>query len=954
MRRLRSLTLTAIVLLVIFGGGPLVGFYTDALWFRSIGYLPVFLKSFAWEWLVGLGGAIIAAAFTHVNLRIAWGQARWTGPLNVVNLRGEAYEAEPERVGRFLWIGALVAGLLGGVAMAGSWLDVQRFLHAVPFGVADPLFGRDISFYFFRLPFYELLYTFLFSLILLVTIAVGVLYLVTGGAGLLQRQVSLKPGARQHLTLLFALLLGLKAWGYWLDAFELVYSTRGVAFGASYADAHAQLPALRLLLALALLAAAGLVLNLRLRRARLLWGLPVLVLVASVLGSLYPALMQQFVVKPDELTREKPYIQLNIENTRRAFGLDRVGEQEFPASSDLTAADLNASRSTIDNIRLWDWQPLQATYAQLQEIRPYYDFKDVDIDRYRVADPSRSAGPAGTQAPLRQVMLSAREMNNQRLPTQGLTWINQHLKYTHGYGLVMNPANEADAEGVPHFWLRDLPPRSDVGLKVDRPEIYYGETTDDYVVVKTREREFDYPAGDQNQETSYQGTGGVPVSSLLRRAAFALRLGSTNLLLSGAIKGDSRVLIYRNIRAAVRQVAPFLSYDQDPYVVLDNGRLVWILDAYTRSGAYPYSEPFMPAAAGQGGELAGANYVRNSVKVTIDAYDGSMHFYLADAKDPIALTYQGIFPGLFQPLAAMPASLQAHLRYPEDLFTAQAQAYGTYHMTSAEVFYNREDTWALPRQVRSQAGNNQGQGPMAPYYTIMQLPGEKDAEFVLMIPFTPGGRPNMISWLIARADAPNYGQLLDFRLPKQSTIYGPMQVEGRIDGDTTISQSLTLWSQSGSEVIRGNLLVVPVQNSVLYVEPLYLQATSNKLPELKRVIVAYADQVVMQPSLGEALAEIFGQTQPGQPSAGPTGPGAPAGPGGPTGPTGPGIPVNPALQALIQQANQLYAEAQEALKSGDWTTYGDRVKRLGEVLTQLQTGGATGTTGVPAAPKPTP
>lgn len=958
MRRLRSLLVTAIVLLVVFGGGPLVVFYTDALWFRSVGYLPIFWKSFAWEWLVGLGGGIIAAAFAYVNLRFAWKQARGRGPLGVIDLNGESYEIGGERFARYLWIGALVAGLIGGIATAGSWLDLQRFLNAVPFGVADPLFHRDVSFYVFRLPFFEIIYTYVFTLILLISLVVGLLYLVTGGAGLLlRRELKLAPGARQHLTVLFALLLAVKAWGYWLDAFDLVYSTRGVAFGASYADVHAQLPALRLLLVLAALAAAGLLLNLRLKRSRLLWGLPVAVLVASVLGSVYPAMVQQFIVKPDELARERPYIEMNIAATRQAFGLDKVGEQEFSARTDLTAADLTANASTLNNVRLWDWQPLQATYAQLQEIRPYYDFKDVDIDRYRVADPTRAAGQAGSQPPLRQVMLSAREMNNQRLPAQGLTWVNQHLKYTHGYGLVMNPTNEADTEGVPHFWLRDLPPRSDVGLKVDRPEIYYGETTDGYVIVKTQEREFDYPSGDQNQETTYKGTGGVPVGSLLNRTAFALRLGSTNVLLSGAITGQSRVILYRNIKDAVREVAPFLQYDHDPYIVLDNGRLVWMMDAYTATGAYPYSEPFTPAATGQGGELAGANYARNSVKVTIDAYDGTMHFYLADPQDPIARSYQRIFPTLFQPLSAMPASLQAHLRYPEDLFTAQAQAYTTYHMTSPEVFYNREDAWALPAQVTTQSGS-QGQGPMSPYYTVMQLPGEKDAEFVLMIPFTPIGRPNMISWLVARADAPNYGQMLSYRLPKQSTIYGPMQVEGRIDGDTTISQNLTLWSQSGSEVIRGNLLVVPVKDSVLYVEPLYLQATSNKLPELKRVIVAYADQVVMQPSLGEALAQIFGQ-QPGQPPTGQTGPGP--GPGGATGPgttgpgtTGPGTQANPALQALIQQANQLYAEAQDALKRGDWATYGDRINKLGAILQQLQSGGVTGTSGAGAAPKPTP
>ena len=946
MRRLLPTFIVILAVLLLTGGGSLVVLYTDALWFRTVGFSSVFWKSLSWEWLVGLAGGLLTGLFVYLNLAVAWGQARWSGPISVVGRDGGVFEAEPSRLGRFLWVPAAIAGVIGGFAIAPAWLDLQRFLHAVSFGLADPLFGRDVSFYVFRLPVYQDLYGYLFTLTLVTGLLTGLIYLLTGGAGLLRRSISLGPQARTHLTLLFSLLLGLKAWGYRLDAFNLVYSPRGVAFGAGYADVHAQLPALRLLLVLTVLAAIGLAVNAWLRRGLLLWGLPVLVVAASLLvGSLYPALVQQFVVKPNELARESPYIALNIRYTQRAFDLSRVEEKDYPIRTDLSVEDVAKNQDTLANIRLWDWQPLLATYAQLQEIRPYYDFKDVDIDRYQLPD------QAGATA-LRQVMLSVREMNNGRLPEQGRTWINQHLKYTHGYGLVVSPANEFDQEGLPGFLAQDLPPRSAPGFEVTRPEIYYGETTDDYVLVGTSEKEFDYPMGDQNQEAVYQGRGGVPVGSLLTRAAFAARLGSMNLLVSSAVSGNSRVIMYRNIMSAVRRVTPFLRFDADPYAVLDQGRVVWILDAYTVSDRFPYSEPFRPAVQGQGAELGGANYVRNSVKVTVDAYDGTMRFYLIDPSDPVAASYQGIFPGLFRPLSEMPESLRAHLRYPEDLFTTQAQMYATYHMTVPEVFYNREDTWALAQQVHTQQGDRR---PMAPYYTVLRLPGEPQAEFVLMVPFTPGSRPNMISWLVARSDGQNYGGLRIYRLPKQQTIYGPMQVEGRIDGDTTISQNLTLWSQSGSEVIRGNLLVVPIKDSVLYVEPLYLQATNNRLPELKRVIVAYSDRVVMETTLGAALTRIFGESPnlpPTGPAAPPTGPGP--SPGAP-GPGAPGLPGTPgSASGLIQEANRLYSEAQDLLRQGDWAGYGDRMRRLGDLLQQLQaqTGGGAVQSGTPARPTP--
>jgi hypothetical protein len=611
--------------------------------------------------------------------------------------------------------------------------------------------------------------------------------------------------------------------------------------------------------------------------------------------------MQRYLVEPNEVAREVPYIQYNIQFTRQAYGLENVDERDFGQVAPLTVETLNANRASLQNVRLWDYRPLSDTYRQIQAIRLYYGFHDLDIDRYRI------------DGDYRQVILAARELDQSQL--QSVTWVNQHLQFTHGYGVVMNPVNEITPEGLPHLWIKDLPPTISVPLKIDRPEIYYGELTDNYVFVNTGIQEFDYPRGEENVYTSYQGAGGVPLDSYLKRLAFALRLGDANVLLSQYIDINSRLLFNRRIQDRVREVAPFLRYDDDPYLMILDGKLYWVQDAYTVSDHYPYSQPVS-------GDI---NYIRNSVKVVIDAYEGSMTFYIADPTDPLVQTYSAIFPGLFTPQAAMPDGLRQHLRYPEGLFTIQATMYQTYHMRDVNVFYNKEDQWSLPHEVRG--GQQQ---LIEPYYVIIRLPSGTQEEFMLIQPFTPANKDNLIAWMAARCDGENYGKLVVYRFPKQELIFGPLQIEARIDQDSEISPQLSLWSQRGSQVIRGNLLVIPLDQSLLYVEPLYLQAESGQIPELKRVILASGERVVMTETLNEGLVKLFG--------AGASGVAATVGETPATGPAATGeLPPSMGQQVydLARQADQHYNAAQEALRAGDWATYGAEQKALEEVVKKL-------------------
>jgi uncharacterized membrane protein (UPF0182 family) len=711
-------------------------------------------------------------------------------------------------------------------------------------------------------------------------------------------------GARAHQLVLGALFLALTGGGVWLDRYELLYSARGIVFGASYTDVHASLPVLGALTVLAVLCAGACLAQLGMGGLRVV-AAGLLVLAVVWVGGLgiYPALLQRFSVTPNELNAERPFIVHNIRMTRQAYGLDRIDEREFPADESLDVRAIDRNAPTIKNIRLWDYRPLLRTFAQLQEIRTYYKFQDVDNDRYLV------------NGEYRQLMLSPRELSYAHL--QSRIWINEHLTFTHGYGAVVGPVNRVTAEGLPEFLVQDIPPRSAEGFpKITRPEIYYGETSNEYVLVRTRSQELDYPAGDQNVYARYAGEGGVPFSSWLRKLAFALRFGEIKILLSNDLTPESRIMMYRTIGQRVRQIAPFFHYDRDPYmVVTDAGRLVWMLDGYTTSDRYPYSDP----VRGLG------NYIRNSVKITVDAYDGRVRFYLADPTDPVIRVYAAGFPGMLRPLSEMPEDLRRHIRYPEDFFAIQARKYATYHMLDPQVFYNKEDLWTLPR--RSIEGRDR---EMEPYYTIMRLPAEAREEFILLTLFNPSRRDNMIAWLAARSDPPNYGRLVVYNFPKQKLVYGPRQIDARIDQDPVISQQLALWNQRGSTVIRGSLLAIPIDQSLIYVQPLYLAASEQgALPELRRVIVAYGNQIAMEPTLEHSLARIFG--------GGATVAVAPASavPPGPGQVPGAARPAPPALSSAAQRALEIYNRGQDALRRGDWAQYGAEQKRLEEALKGL-------------------
>jgi uncharacterized membrane protein (UPF0182 family) len=889
---MRYLRLTGWILVALFFvvGPTLARWYTDWLWFGEVGYLRVFWVPFLSRVGVTLVIAAGLLALLQINLRPVLRATR--AETIEMTARGGVYRSSPPRWGRpGVWGWGLAAiALVAGLAASRHWVMFMLFAHASPFGVPDPLFGRDVGFYVFRLPVYRYLADGLFAWLVLITAAVAAGYGALYGR-LVIRGAWLAPGAvRAHLSVLLGAVVLVRGFGFWLDAFELLYSPRGPAFGASFTDVHAVLPALRVLTVL--FAACGLfmIANARLRTVRLALATLALILVAWGGGLVvYPSLVQALRVRPNELTAETPFLTRAIAGTRAGFGLDRIREREFPVGP-LDAAALDRNRATVENIRLWDYRPMLRALNQLQTLRPYYAFSDIDIDRY-VID--------GFQ---RQVMLAARELAVNRLPAQAQNWVNERLVYTHGYGLAMMPINRVSDEGMPEFYVRDIPPQSSIGLRVMRPEIYFGELTNTYVIVNTRVPELDYPLGEDNVYTRYEGTGGIRLG-YLPRLALAYRFGDARLLLSRDIHAGSRLLFNRQIVTRVTRIAPFLRYDRDPYLVVAGGRLFWIIDAYTVTDRYPYST--------RAGDL---NYIRNSVKVVVDAYEGTVTFYLMIPDEPIARTLASVFPTLFRPASQMPQELAAHLRYPVDLLEVQAQVFATFHMRDPQVFYNREDTWAIPREV---FGNETVR--VEPYYVTMRVAEGTAPEFVLILPLVPAGRDNMIAWMAARNDPPHYGEVIVYRFPKTRIVFGPLQIEARIDQDPEIAQQLTLWNQQGSQVIRGNLLVIPIDEGLLYVEPLFLQADRGQIPELRRIIVASGPRIIMAPTLDEALTRLFGERPAGRP--------APPGAG----------PVAPAeVGALVEQAMAAYRRAQERLQVGDLVGYGTEIDRLGQILERLR------------------
>ena len=901
--RFRLWTIFIIIIVIYLVTQFGVGLYTDYLWFQHLNLESVFLTNLWARIGVGLAVAMLVVASFWINVFIA----RRQSVQNVLFFSEETLVAQ-----RFIiwaiWGAGLVLGWLVAVAASGNWLLFLRFLNQQPFNLVEPIFQMDISFYIFSLPIYHFGQTWLLIALFLSLFGAAAIYTLAQQNNLAEGRVVILPHVQLHLSILGVFIFLTFALGHWLDLFGLMYSARGVAFGASYTDINVSMPALWVMVAIAIAVAAILLLNVFLRRPALsLLAIFIWIVVGIVGAGFVPGLVQRYAVEPNELAREAPYIEDNIRFTSIAYGLDKIQERDFTQVDPLTRQALADNEATLKNIRLWDYRPLQQTYQQIQAIRLYYRFLDIDLDRYTI------------NGEVRQVALAARELDKNQL--QSPTWVTQKLQFTHGYGVVVNPVNEVTGDGLPQLWVKDLPPESSVDLQVQRPEIYYGEATEDYVFVKTKEREFNYPSGDQNVYNTYEGTGGVVLDSYLKRLAFALRLADINMMLSQDFTASSRVILYRNITERARHIAPFLTYDQDPYLIIgEAGRLYWLLDAYTTSDRFPYSEPI--------GDL---NYIRNSVKVVVDAYDGTPTFYVVDTEDPLIKSYVAIFPRLFTPTSEMPDWLRAHLRYPEDLFTIQAQLYQTYHMRDVNVFYNKEDLWQTPLETFT---DNTTQ-PIEPHYVILRLPGETVDEFVLTQPFTPDNKDNLIAWLAARSDGENYGQLFAYRFPKQELVYGPLQIEGRIDQNPEISAQLTLWSQSGSEVIRGNLLVLPIDNSLLYVEPLYLRAENGQIPELKRVILVSGDQVVMRETLAEGLEVLFKEdTSTSTPAETPATADETETPAEATPPADTELLSQDVNQLAITASNH-YEAAQEALQKGDWATYGAELEKMKAALDAL-------------------
>lgn len=916
----RTLVLVFLVLLFLFSLGSIATFYTDFLWFDSLGFRDMFVKRLTVRAVVFAAAFVVAALVLLVNWHAARNRALRAST-------GEALLGDS----RSRWVingAGLVLAFLFAAAAAGTWEEVLLYLNAEPFGLVDPIFGRDAAFYIFTLPVFRFAHSWLLTLLIVALIG---LFLIYGTANLAElqrdrRQMFASSALRRHAAALGGLLLLLWAAGYVFDIFNLLYSDRGVAFGASYTDLRATLWALRLQLVFMGLAALAVFYNVLRPNVRLPLITGGLWLAASVIvGGLLPGILQRYVVEPNELTLEAPYIQYNIDFTRFAFALDQVETRDFGEVADLQPQDLLDNEDVLRNIRLWDWRPLEQTYRQLQGLRPYYDFSDVDVDRYTID---------GKQ---RQVMLGTRELDKSKLPAP--SWVNRNLEFTHGYGIVMNPVNEVTRDGQPQFFIKDFPPQSRVEIEVTRPEIYYGELTDDTVYVSSGRQEFNYPSGNENVYTNYSGTGGIVLDSFLKRLAFAMRQSDPNVLLTDDITPTTRVQYRRQIQDRVRELTPFLLLDQDPYLVVTNeGRLVWMQDAYTASADFPYSTPLRvtetPSAAtatnGQFDRLHNVNYIRNAVKVVIDAYDGDVTYYLSDPTDPIITSYARAFPGVFRPFEEMPADLRAHVRYPEDLFNVQSHQYITYHMQDVRVFYNKEDLWQIPTEITSS-----GEGQIEPYYVTLPLPGSDEPEYLLIMPFSPATKNNMIGWMAARNDPEHYGQLIVYELPKQELIFGPIQVEGRIDQEPVISQQFSLWDQRGSNVIRGNLLVLPINSSFLYIEPVYLLSETSALPELKRIVTASNTNVAMAETLNASLlalaqgAEVAVEPPPTD-AAGGTPPVTPAQP-----------PPNPqSFEELVAAANAHLAAAETAQRAGDWATYGRELEALRLVLSQL-----TGLTG---------
>jgi uncharacterized membrane protein (UPF0182 family) len=885
----RYLILFGFIFLILPLFFAVLNLYTDWLFFAETGYISVFIKTLTTKISTGVFFGIAFLFFALVNVAIA---NRINFPQrDIAVIEGVINPFKASGIEKVIKPLTIIAGVFMAffAAQWGAfrWEDFLLFKNSLDMGTSDPLLAKDIGFYLFKLPFIETLNGFAGFTLVLTMILVVSNYFLRGGIFIVERFISIDIKVKKHIGILAGLFILNIGFGFYLDTFRLLFSEHGAVFGAGYSDIHAKLFFYRILIFITPLAGIVFIAGILRGSRRLTFLPPALVLAVYIIGILvYPYILQKFKVAPNELALETPFIEQNIKFTRLGYDLDKIEVRPFDVDYNLSGKDIENNDATIKNIRLWDHSPLLRTYSQLQQIRTYYKFADVDNDRYTL------------NGEYMQVMLAPRELSYNDLPSK--TWINERLIFTHGNGLTLGPVSRISSEGLPEFMIKDIPPVSQVDLKVTRPEIYYGELSNNYVIVKTKVPEFSYPTSEGNVYTTYEGSGGVRLDSLFKRALFSVKFKTEKILLSSDISGESKILYYRNILDRVRTVAPFFLFDQDPYlVVTKDGRLVWIADAYTVSSRMPYSKPIERSI----------NYIRNPVKVVIEAYNGSMDFYVSDPSDILIKVYSKIFPDIFKSLNEMPDELRQHIRYPHRLLQIQASMFAAYHMTDPKVFYNKENLWEVPAF---------GEMLMEPYYTIMKLPGEKKEEYILLLPYTPAKRDNLAAWFAARCDEPNYGKLLIYTFPRDRLIFGPKQVDARINQDSYISQQLTLWGQRGSEVIRGSLLVIPIERSLLYVQPLYLAAADKVgLPELRRVIAAYENDVVMEENLELALQRLFGAK-------------AIAGKADRT-----AEDIKATTADLAKEAMRVFEKAIELQRQGNWAGYGQEIKKLEQLLKRI-------------------
>lgn len=926
---LSFVVMVIVVILVLLIG--CAGFLTNWMWFDSLGYEKVFWTKFLSQLEIGV--PVFLAAMLLVRIYLKSLKKHYF-------IEVESHEIPDEkRLNKISWGMSVVFGLLVGLtAGASTWMDFRQFANATSFGLKDPLFHLDISFYVFKLAFLtkanNIVLGIVVGVVIITLLYYGILITVrtpdmfewepeepegpeTSGENAIPftRKYRKKPSEKRtldlnnsnmiqllhiasgKLTLLGIVFYLMVAMDFLMRQFDLLHVHTGAVYGAGFTDVNVKLWVYRLIMVLSIVGAVTLCHHMHRKEPKKLVRIPIAIVAVGLLGGVVSFAVQNLLVSPDEINKESKYLERNISYTRHAYGLDNIKVEEFPAEQNLNQQAIRDNSQTITNIRINDYEPVQDFYNQTQSIRQYYDFNDVDIDRYNID---------GEQT---QTYLAAREINESKISS---TWINRHLKYTHGYGAAVSRVDAVTASGQPDIIVKNIPPESEAkDTDITRPEIYFGELTNDYVIVNTNEQEFDYPNGNENSYSTYKGKAGIKLN-LLNRILFSVREGSMKLLVSSNVNSDSRIIINRNIKDRVEKLMPYLSYEKDPYMTVVNGKLYWIVDAYTTSSYYPYSEPYS-------GEVGSTNYIRNSVKVVVDAYNGDTTFYVVDQDDPVARTYQKIYPTLFKDVKEMPEGIRKHIRYPNSLLKIQAGVYTKYHMDQVKVFYQDEDLWDIAHQIY---GTEEKE--MDPSYFIFELPDEKKAEFINMIPFTPKSKQNMTAIMMARNDGNRYGQLLVYKFPKNKTVYGPMQIEAQIDQNTEISKEFSLWNSSGSKYRRGDLFVIPINNSIMYVEPVYLEASNQAIPEMKRVIVAYGDKIAYESTLEDALADLFGEDENGGQSQ------------SASASSGKNNSGKSNTKELIQKANEAYENAVNAQKSGNWKKYGDYLDELEKYLNQLE------------------